>query len=349
VSHPPQEGGEPGGTLPPLGLRVEEERWPLARPFSIARGSKSEARVVLVTLYGEGAQGRATGRGEAVPDPRYGETPEDCVAALRPLLPRMAEGLHPGILSTLLPAGAARSALDCAIWDWRAKAEGVPVWQTAGLAAPEPTVTAYTISLDTPERMAEQAKAHADLPLLKIKLGDPAKDRERLDAVRSAAPGARLIVDANEGWWPEDLEPLCAHAAELGVELIEQPLPDGSDAALSEAETLVPICADESFHGLDSLARIASRYQAVNIKLEKAGGFNGALSLLSEAGAYGMEVLIGSFVGTSLGAAPALMLAGGARWVDLDGPLYLARDRNPGLHVEAGVIAPPPPGLWGGI
>jgi len=334
--------------LPPLELRAEIEQWPLMRPFRIARGEKAEIHVVLVTLSGEGPRGRCTGRGEAVADPRYGQTPEAAVAALEALVSRLAESLHPQSIDRLLPPGAARSALDCAIWDWRARAAGSPVWSLAGISAPGPTVTAYTISLDTPERMAAQAREHAHLPLLKVKLGEPAGDAERLSAVRIAAPEARLVLDANEGWTPDCLQPLSLHAAELGVELIEQPLPAGADAALAGTELPLPVCADESCDGDASLAELASRYQAVNIKLEKAGGLTPALELARKAQAFGLEIFLGSFLGTSLGAAQALTLASTARWVDLDGPLYLAKDREPSLEISSGIIAPPPAELWGG-
>lgn len=333
--------------LPPLAVAAVGERWLLRRPFRIARGSKSEAAVLVVTVEGASAGRRIRGCGEAVPDPRYGESVASCAAAIERIAGRLARGPAFGEIAELLPPGAARSALDCAIWDWRAKAAGRPVSALAGLPAPEPLVTAFTISLDEPDHMAAQAGAHAGLPLLKVKLGEAARDAERLSAVRAAAPDARLIVDANEGWTPDRLEALCRHAAELGVEMIEQPLPAHDDAALSNIETLIPICADESFSGGASLAEIAARYQAVNIKLEKAGGFTGALEALREARDFGLRVLVGSFVGTSLSATPALLLGHAADWVDLDGPLYLVRDRDPGLVFENGVIQPPGPGMWG--
>ena len=333
--------------LPPLSVTAAGERWPLHRPFRIARGSKSEAAVLVVTINSTGPDGPVRGYGEAVPDPRYGENVTSCRAAIDRLAGRFTDGFEIEEIERLLPPGAARSALDCAIWDWRARAADCPVSELAGLPAPKPLITAFTISLDDPGRMAAQAREHAGLPLLKIKLGEPARDAERLSAVRAAAPGARLIVDANEGWTPDCLEALCRQAAELGVEMIEQPLPAGEDVALSNIETLIPVCADESFSGDVSLAELAARYDAVNIKLEKAGGLTGALRALRDAQHFGMKILVGSFVGTSLSATPALLLGHAAEWVDLDGPLYLARDRHPGLVIENGIIRPPGRGLWG--
>lgn len=333
--------------LPPLTVATAGERWPLRRPFRISRGSKSEAAVLVVSVEGAAATGFVRGRGESVPDPRYGESIASCAAAIDRTAERFARGPALDEIATLLPPGAARSAIDCAVWDWRAKAAGRSVAELAGLPAPQPLVTAFTISLDDPGRMAAQAAAHAHLPLLKLKLGEPQSDAERLSAVREAAPEARLIIDANEGWTSACMEALCRHAAELGVELIEQPLPARNDAALSDLETFVPVCADESFSGDASLAEIAARYDAVNIKLEKAGGFTGALRALADARDFGLEILIGSFVGTSLSAAPALLLGYAADWVDLDGPLYLARDRDPGLEIKDGIIQPPGQGAWG--
>lgn len=330
--------------LPPLSLEVRIEDWPLARPFSIARGSKSAARVLFAQLSGAGARGR----GEAVAYPRYGESAQAAAAALESLAPRLAKGLAAPDLSGLLPGGAARNALDCALWDWRAKLTGRPAWQLAGLKVPPTAVpTAYTISLDTVAAMGVQAAQAASMPLLKIKLGDARHDAERIAAVRAAAPKARLVVDANEGWSASELDRLEPVAAAAGVELIEQPLPAGADASLDGYDGAVPLCADESYHGDVKLAMLAQRYRAVNIKLDKAGGLTAALAQAEAARKAGLDIFLGSMVGTSLAVAPALLLAPLARWVDLDGPLLVARDRDPGIRVEAGWLQPPPPALWG--
>ena len=332
--------------LPSLALRVTVEEWPLAEPFVIARGAKSAARVVIATVEGEGCRGR----GEAVPYARYGETVEDALATLEASAPHLARGLDWTDLAVLLPPGAARNALDCALWDWAARHLERPVWSLIGGSRPHSIPTFFTISLDRPEAMADAAAAAArDVPRLKLKLGDATDDAARLEAVRKAAPHVRLIVDANEGWTMADLERLAPLAHRLEVEVIEQPLAAGDDAALAGFESPVPLCADESFHGTSGLARLRGLYQAVNIKLDKAGGLSSARHLADEARALGFEIMLGSMVATSLGLAPALLLAGDARWVDLDGPLLLARDRVPGLGIRKGVIAGLPAGLWGFI
>jgi L-alanine-DL-glutamate epimerase-like enolase superfamily enzyme len=315
-----------------------EERWPLATPFVIARGAKTEARVVVVRV-GDGVH---EGRGEAVPYARYGETVEAALAAVQ----AHDAPLDHETLARLLPPGAARNALDCALWDYEAKRAGAPAWQLAGVPPPRPLLTAYTLSVGEPAAMAAAAKAVPHLPLLKIKLAG-AGDAERLAAIRAARPDARLIADANEAWTPAMLGPFIAAAARAGVELIEQPLPAGADEALAHCSRTVPICADESAHTGADLARLAGRYDAVNIKLDKTGGLTEALSFAHEARAKGFRIMVGSMVATSLAVAPALLIGAQAHWVDLDGPLLLARDRAPGLVIKDGWISPASPELWG--
>ena len=319
-------------------VEAKAEAWPLAKPFVIARGAKTEAHVVVAHVAGGGH----SGRGEAVPYARYGESVEDAVKALNGLQGPLTRARLP----ELLPAGAARNALDCALWDLEAKRAGKRVWDLAGLPLPQPAMTCYTLSLGTPEQMAADAKAAAHLKLLKLKLGG-AGDPERMAAVRAARPDARIVADANEAWMVDQLEPFLAAAAVAGVELIEQPLPAADDTALAHIARAVPVCADESAHTSADLARLAGRYDAVNIKLDKAGGLTEALVMSQMAQAAGFKIMIGSMVATSLAAAPALLLTGYADWVDLDGPLLLARDRDPPLMIVDGWISPPPPELWG--
>lgn len=315
------------------------ETWPLTRPFIIARGSKTEARVIVV----HASDGVVMGRGEAVPYARYGETCETALAALAALRPMTDRGDLPG----RLPPGAARNALDCALWDYEAKRRRVSAAQLAGVADPRSVQTAYTLSLDTPAAMAYQARAQPRLTLLKLKLGG-ADDPERMQAVRQARPEARLLADANESWTVEMLEPFLAVARATRMELIEQPLPANADAALAALPHPVPVCADESAHTTRDLAGLRDRYDAVNVKLDKAGGLTEALAMVREASRLGFRIMVGSMVATSLAAAPALLLAGSADWVDLDGPLLLAKDREHGLVIsEEGWINPPDSRLWG--
>jgi len=326
----------------PLTVTAAIERWPIAGVFAISRGAKTEAAVVVATV----SDGAASGRGECVPYARYGETVDGVAAAIAAMAPALARGLDRAGLQQAMPPGAARNALDCALWDLAAKQSGTRVHVLAGLPAPRPLVTAYTISLDTPEAMAQAAARAADRPLLKIKLGrdgDPA----RIAAVRRAAPAARLIVDANEGWTPDTLHDNIAACAEAGVTLIEQPLPAGSDAALAGFRHPVPICADESAHARPSLAALVGAYDAVNIKLDKTGGLTEALAMAAEARRLGLSVMVGCMVGTSLSMAPAVLLAQSAELADLDGPLLLARDRPGGLLYRGSLVSPPEPALWG--
>lgn len=323
-------------------LSLSVERFPIAGTFTIARGSKTEAVVVEVRLTSHGV----TGRGECVPYARYGETVESVVAAIDALGPEIAAGLGREALQHRMPAGAARNALDCAFWDLEAKRSGLRAAELAGLPPPEPLVTAYTLSLDTPEAMAAAAAAAHDRPLLKLKLGAPG-DARRLAAIRDAAPEARLIVDANEGWAPADLPDLMDACFAAGVELIEQPLPAGNDLALARIERRVPVCADESVHDRAGLAALADRYDAVNIKLDKAGGLTEALALADAARGLGFSVMVGCMLASSLAMAPALLVAQRAQVVDLDGPLLLARDRVPGLTYEGALVYPPEAEVWG--
>lgn len=323
-------------------LAIAVERWPIAGSFSIARGSKTEAVVVVVTL----TEGDAMGRGEAVPYGRYGETVEGVVRAIEAVEREIAGGHDRDDLLALMPAGAARNAVDCALWDLEAKASGVSAAERAGLAPLRPFTTAYTLSLGTPEEMGRAARAAAGRPLLKLKLGGSG-DPARLAAIRAAAPDARLIVDANEAWTRQCFEENMAASAAAGVELIEQPLPDGADEILAELPRPVPVCADESVHTVADLARVAALYDAVNIKLDKAGGLTAALALAEASRAQGLKVMVGCMVATSLAMAPAALIAQNADYVDLDGPLLLARDRTPGLRISGSLVEPPSPELWG--
>jgi L-alanine-DL-glutamate epimerase-like enolase superfamily enzyme len=324
-------------------LEVRTERFPIAGAFTIARGSRTEA-VVVTAVIGEGA---ARGWGECVPYARYGETPESVVAQIEVARALVEAGGGRHDLLQALPAGAARNALDCALWDLEAKLTGVPAHVTAGLARLAPATTCYTISLGEPDAMAAAAAKAAERPILKIKLGGGEADPARIAAVRKAAPDAVLVVDANEGWRAADLPRQVEACAEAGVALIEQPLPAGEDDALAATPRLIPLCADESAHGIESVGRVAGLYDAINVKLDKTGGLTAALDLVDAAAARGLGVMVGCMVGTSLAMAPAMLLAPRARFVDLDGPLLLQHDREPGLRYEGSTVFPPQPGLWG--
>jgi len=327
-----------------LKLAVGIERFPIRGGFTISRGSKHEAVVVVASI----AEGRLTGRGECVPYARYGESVEAVVTAIEACANAVANGLTRAKLQSLLPPGAARNALDCALWDLEAKRSGKRAAELAGFPPLHPVTTAFTLSLGSPEAMAAKAREACHYPLLKLKLGgDEDKDKERLRAVREAVPRARLIVDANEAWQHHETESLLAAAAAEGVELVEQPLRAGNDGLLAQIERPVPICADESAHDSASLEALSSRYDAVNIKLDKTGGLTEALRTAQRARDLGLKIMIGSMVATSLAIAPALLLAQEADWVDLDGPLLLARDRVPALAYEGALVSPPPPALWG--
>jgi L-alanine-DL-glutamate epimerase-like enolase superfamily enzyme len=326
----------------PISLKVRIERWPIAGRFIIARGAKTEAEVVVAEL----ADGTTTGRGECVPYGRYGETAGSVAAAIEGMREPLARGLDRTGLQAAMPAGAARNALDCAFWDLEAKRAGCPVHVIAALPPTHSLVTAYTISLDTPDAMAAAATKAADRPVLKIKLGGPG-DPARLAAVRRAAPRAELIVDANEGWTPADLEANFAACAAVGVTLVEQPLPAGDDDALAAMRGPAKVCADESVHDRASLAGLIGRYDAVNIKLDKTGGLTEALALAAEAERLGFDRMVGCMVATSLAMAPAMLVAQRAQVVDLDGPLLLAQDRPDGLRYEGSIVHPAVSALWG--
>ena len=319
-----------------MSIIATPERFRLAETFTISRGSRDEAEVLTVRIDQDGF----IGRGECVPYARYGETMEGVAEAARHApRDRMA-------LLEALPAGAARNAVDCALWDLEAKQAGRRVWQMAGLENPGPEITAFTLSLDTPANMERAAAKHAQRPLLKIKLGGE-DDMARLEAVRRGAPDTRIIVDANEGWSAELYTELAPHLVRLGVALVEQPLPAKADDMLSEIERPLPVCADESCHDRASLPSLEGKYDVVNIKLDKTGGLTEALALRDEALAQGFGIMVGCMVGTSLAMAPAVLVAQGAAVVDLDGPLLLAEDRTVPLVYDQNGVHPPKPELWG--
>jgi L-alanine-DL-glutamate epimerase-like enolase superfamily enzyme len=326
----------------PQRLSVSRRAWPLAQAFTISRGSRTSAEVVVAEVH----DGEFRGRGECVPYPRYGESVDSVVAALEAMKGAVFSGLDRRELQQAMPPGAARNALDCAFWDLDAKRDDRRAAEIAGIGELRPVVTAYTLSLDTPEKMGEAAAAQRQRPLLKLKLtGDG--DIERVAAVRRAAPAARLIVDANEGWSERHLTEVMPALARLGVELIEQPLPAGADEALRQAPHPIPVCADESCHTAGDLDALAGKYDAVNIKLDKTGGLTEALRLAAAARERGFKIMVGCMVGTSLGMAPAVLVAQQAEVVDLDGPLLLASDRVPGLRYDGSTLHPPEPALWG--
>ncbi|MBT0959255.1 dipeptide epimerase [Alphaproteobacteria bacterium KMM 3653] len=320
-------------------VSVTADVFKLAQVFTISRGSRSEAKVLTVRVE----DGAHRGWGECVPYARYGETMESVAAQVEGL---DLAGLTRGSLLERLPAGAARNAVDCALWDMEAKAAGKRVWELAGLPAPKPEVTAYTLSLDTPEAMEAQAAKNAFRPLLKIKLGTP-DDMARLEAVRRGAPVSTIIVDANEGWSADVYADLAPHLVRLGVALVEQPLPAGEDEALIGMERPVPVCADESCHDSATLAGLKGKYDVVNIKLDKTGGLTEALRLKAAALAEGYGVMVGCMVGSSLAMAPATLIAQGVGYTDLDGPLLLAEDRDQALVFDAAGVHPPEAALWG--
>lgn len=319
-------------------IDIKQESFPLAEVFTIARGSRTEARVLTAYI----TQNGITGRGECVPYARYDETPESVKTQIESLPPDVDRAS----LQELLPAGAARNAVDCALWDLEARTRRKRVWELAGLPEPGPEITAFTLSLDTPERMKAAAARNAHRPLLKIKLGTP-DDMPRLEAVREGAPGSRIVVDANEGWTAEVYKDLAPYLLRSGVAMVEQPLPAGRDELLGEIERPLPVCADESCHDRQSLAALKGRYDMINIKLDKTGGLTEALALREEAHDAGYDIMVGCMVGSSLAMAPAVLVAQGAAITDLDGPLLLAEDRDTPLIFDDKGVHPPLPGLWG--
>ena len=319
-------------------LEAAIELFPLAQVFAISRGARTEAQVVRVQL----TDGDITAHGECVPYARYGETCESVVAELEAVKDPFD---HEGLPTALRP-GAARNALDCALWDLAAKRAGKRVWDLLDLPVPKPEITAYTLSLDTAEKMEAEASKHKQRPLLKTKLGGSG-DVARIEAVRRGAPDARIIVDANEGWTPESYAELAPVLVKLGVEMVEQPFPSGSDEALLELDRVLPVCADESCHDRGSLNSLKGKYDMINIKLDKTGGLTEALALRDAGLAQGYQIMVGCMVGTSLGMAPATLIAQGAALTDLDGPLLMAKDRPHGLIFDDKGVHPPQAALWG--
>jgi L-alanine-DL-glutamate epimerase-like enolase superfamily enzyme len=319
-------------------LTVTQESFRLAEVFTISRGSRTEAKVVTVRA----TDGVHEGWGECVPYARYGESLDSVTAQIEAL----PENITRATLQEALEPGAARNAVDCALWDMAAKQAGKRVWDMLDLPAPIPMITAYTLSLASPEEMQASAAKHAHRPLLKIKLGTP-DDMARLEAVRRGAPKSDIIVDANEGWSAEVYADLAPHLVRLGVKLVEQPMPAGQDDMLAEIERPLPVCADESCHDRASLPDLKGKYDVINIKLDKTGGLTEALELRKAARAEGYGVMVGCMVGTSLAMAPAVIVAQGARVVDLDGPLLLAEDRAEPLKYDADGVHPPARALWG--
>jgi L-alanine-DL-glutamate epimerase-like enolase superfamily enzyme len=319
-------------------IDVTRDVFRLAQVFTISRGSRVQAEVLTVRV----SEGGVTGWGECVPYARYGETLDSVTAQIEGLVGTITRAA----LYDLLPAGAARNAVDCALWDLEAKAAGKRVWELAGLAAPGPEITAYTLSLASPAEMQAQAAKNAHRPLLKIKLGTP-DDMPRLEAVRAGAPHSTIIVDANEGWSAQVYADLAPHLVRLGVALVEQPLPAGEDDALLGMARPVPVCADESAHDCSTLSKLKGKYDVVNIKLDKTGGLTEALRLRDAARAQGYDVMVGCMVGSSLAMAPATLVAQGARVVDLDGPLLLGEDRRDALKYDEAGVHPPSVELWG--
>lgn len=323
-------------------LRAQHDRFALERPFRISRGVKTAAEVITVTLH----QGEVVGRGEGVPYPRYGESIESALAAIEQVRPAIEAGAGRQALLTLLPPGAARNAIDCALWDLEARLTGCPVAAAIGAPAPGPMASALTIGIDAPPQMAAEARRIADAPLIKVKVDAHLPDAQ-IRAVRHAAPDARLIVDPNESWDAQLLEVMQPVLVELGVDLLEQPVPAGADAWLEDFRSAVPLCADESVHVADDLDVVARRYAYVNVKLDKAGGLTAALALANAAQARGLGLMTGCMVSSSLSIAPALHVARMAAFVDLDGPFWLAEDRPGGVRDARGMLVPPQPGFWG--
>ena len=324
-----------------LKIEAKEEFWPLKHPFRISRGSRTEAHVIVASV----TEGEYTGRGEGVPIARYNQSAATVLAQIESI--RTVRDLNRDNLQQFLPPGAARNALDCALWDLEAKRSGKRVWELAGIPTVDQVETAFTISLDTPGRMASAATAAVLLPILKLKLGGDDADRARVEAVRAAASNARLLVDANESWSPEHYGKTVPTLTELGVELIEQPFPVGDDEVLDILDHPIPVCADESCHTTADLPCLKSRYEVINVKLDKTGGLTEALQLCQRAREDGFKILIGCMVCTSLSIAPARLLASNADFVDLDGPLLLTGDRDHGLCYRNERIGIPASKLWG--
>ncbi|TMP89758.1 MAG: dipeptide epimerase [Verrucomicrobia bacterium] len=324
-----------------LALDAQEQSWPLDKPFRISRGARTEARVVVVTV----TDGQHIGRGEAVPIRRYNQSPASVLAQIESIKSRQC--LDRQQIQKLLPAGAARNALDCAFWDLEAKISGKRAWELANIPLAPEVKTSFTISLDTPAAMAAVAKVHATAPILKLKLGGDNPDLARVKAVREAAPAARLLIDANESWTSDHYCKVAPALCQFGIELIEQPFPADADEVLETLDHPIPVCADEGCHTTADLPRLKNRYEMVNIKLDKSGGLTEAMLLTERAREAGFKLLIGCMVCTSLGIAPARLLASAADYVDLDGPLLLAGDRHHAVSYDNGRIGIPSRELWG--
>ena len=329
-----------------LVLTASIERFPTAGSWTISRGTVTEVEVVTAEVR----LGDRIGRGECRPYARYDEFAEGVVVDIEAVAPQLGDNPEAVDLSRLMAPGAARNAVDCALWGLRAKLSAKRVWQLAGLARPGPLLTAYSLSLETPEKMRAKAAENAHRPLLKVKLGGPEDgggDLERIRAVRAGAPKADIIVDANEGWTAESYAELAPELLALGVSMVEQPLPAWDDGALAEMKRPMPVCADEACHDTASLRGLAEKYDMINIKLDKTGGLTEALRLKTEAERMGFDVMVGCMVASSLAMAPAILVAQGADIVDLDGPLLLAADRDHPLKYDADGVHPPTPELWG--
>lgn len=324
-------------------LSVRPETWPLKEPFHISRGVRTETRVIMAELDHCGVRGR----GEAVPYARYGESMDSVISRIEEITAAVEDGISPEELQEILPAGAARNAVDCALWDMMARWKGIPVWQLLHLPRPEAGETAVTISIGRAEDMAQKALACKDFPLLKVKL-DTEDIRGRITAIRAAAPNPRIIIDPNESWTMDHLRDLDDFLAEVAISLLEQPLAAGQDEGLRHFTGRVPICADESCHTRDDLAALSGKYQLINIKLDKSGGLTEAVRLKKQAMEMGFGIMVGCMVATSLAMAPAMLLASGADFVDLDGPFLIKQDRQHGLKIIQGRMNPPSPDLWGG-
>jgi L-alanine-DL-glutamate epimerase-like enolase superfamily enzyme len=328
-------------SLATFSIEACEETWPLKETFRISRGSRTETRMIVVTISDD----EHAGRGEAVPIRRYNQTPESVIAQIESIAHE--KNLNRERLQKLLPPGAARNAVDCALWDLEAKRSGKRAWELANVVIISEVETSFTISLDLPGKMGRAAKANSKAPILKLKLGGDDLDLARVEAAHTAAPSARLLIDANESWSPEHFRGVAPKLKQFGVELIEQPFAANADNVLEKLDHPVPVCADESCHTTNDLPRLRNRYEAINVKLDKTGGLTEALLLCKRARESGFKLFIGCMVGTSLGMAPARLLASTADFVDLDGPLLLKRDRDHGLQYQQGKIGMPLRELWG--
>jgi L-alanine-DL-glutamate epimerase-like enolase superfamily enzyme len=322
-------------------IEAHEETWPLKETFRISRGSRTEARVVVAMV----SDGQQMGRGEGVPIRRYNQTSESVLGQIESI--KSEKNLNREKLQKLLPPGAARNALDCALWDLESKRCGKRAWELAKVPMVPEVETSFTISLDTPDKMGHAASVSSTSPILKVKLGGDDADLLRVEAVHDAAPNARLLIDANESWSADHYRDITPKLKALHVELIEQPFPANADKVLEKLDHPIPVCADESCHISEDLPGLKNRYEFINVKLDKTGGLTEALHLCARARESGFKLLIGCMVGTSLSMAPARLLASGAGYVDLDGPLLLARDRDHGLSYHDGRIGIPPRELWG--